>query len=62
MANFRYLPTDERRFKCRGLCYRKPLQQGGIRGRTEATGRGAIGIREAVNVKADMDALGLSLV
>ena len=39
-----------------------PLQQGGIRGRTEATGRGVyFGIREAVNVKADMDALGLSL-
>ena len=40
----------------------KPIQQGGIRGRTEATGRGVyFGIREAVNIKADMDALGLSL-
>lgn len=34
----------------------KPLSQSGIRGRTEATGRGVyIGIREAVDVKEDMD-------
>ncbi|MCG8373296.1 MAG: Glu/Leu/Phe/Val dehydrogenase [Balneolales bacterium] len=40
----------------------KPLAQGGIRGRTEATGRGVyFGIREAVNHKADMDALGLPI-
>ena len=39
----------------------KPIQQGGIRGRTEATGRGVyFGIREAVHVKADMDKIGLS--
>lgn len=39
----------------------KPIQQGGIRGRTEATGRGVyFGIREACNVKSDMDMLGLS--
>lgn len=38
----------------------KPIQQGGIRGRTEATGRGVyFGIREATNVKSDMDKLGL---
>ncbi|MBO6523108.1 MAG: Glu/Leu/Phe/Val dehydrogenase [Balneolaceae bacterium] len=38
----------------------KPIQMGGIRGRTEATGRGVyFGIREACNVKSDMDALGL---
>ena len=38
----------------------KPLAQGGIRGRTEATGRGVyFGIREALNHKVDMDALGL---
>ncbi len=38
----------------------KPIQQGGIRGRTEATGRGVyFGIREACSVKADMDKLGL---
>lgn len=36
----------------------KPLSQSGIRGRTEATGRGVyIGIREAVDVKEDMDKL-----
>lgn len=40
----------------------KPIQMGGIRGRTEATGRGVyFGIREACNVKADMDRLGLSV-
>lgn len=39
----------------------KPLTQSGIRGRTEATGRGVfIGIREAVDVKEDMDKLKLS--
>ncbi len=38
----------------------KPISQGGIRGRTEATGRGVyFGIREALNVKTDMDALGM---
>ncbi len=40
----------------------KPIQQGGIRGRTEATGRGVyFGIREACNIKEDMDALGLDV-
>ncbi len=39
----------------------KPVGQGGIRGRTEATGRGVFfGIREACNHKDDMDKLGLS--
>lgn len=38
----------------------KPLDQGGIRGRTEATGRGVFfGLREACSVKEDMNALGL---
>ncbi len=38
----------------------KPISMGGIRGRTEATGRGVyFGIREACNVKKDMDDLGL---
>jgi glutamate dehydrogenase (NAD(P)+) len=39
----------------------KPLAQGGVRGRVEATGRGVFyGIREAVSSREDMDALGLS--
>jgi glutamate dehydrogenase (NAD(P)+) len=40
----------------------KPVAQGGIRGRTEATGRGVFfGIAEALTFKRDMDALGLSI-
>ncbi|MGH7516067.1 MAG: Glu/Leu/Phe/Val family dehydrogenase [Gemmatimonadales bacterium] len=39
----------------------KPVSQGGIRGRTEATGRGVFyGVREVVSVREDMKALGLS--
>ncbi len=39
----------------------KPVTQGGIRGRVEATGRGVFfGIREACSVAEDMKALGLS--
>jgi glutamate dehydrogenase (NAD(P)+) len=39
----------------------KPVAQGGIRGRTEATGRGVFfGIREACDVGEDMQALGLA--
>ena len=39
----------------------KPVAQGGIRGRNEATGRGVFfGIREACDVAEDMSALGLS--
>ena len=38
----------------------KPLSQGGIRGRTEATGRGVFfGLREACSVPEDMEVLGL---
>ncbi len=39
----------------------KPIAQGGVQGRTEATGRGVFyGLREAVSIKEDMDALGLT--
>ena len=39
----------------------KPIAQGGIRGRTEATGRGIyFGVREACDDAADMKALGLA--
>jgi glutamate dehydrogenase (NAD(P)+) len=39
----------------------KPVSQGGIRGRTEATGRGVFyGIREAVNIADDMKKLKLT--
>lgn len=39
----------------------KPIQQAGIRGRTEATGMGVyFGVREACDVEEDMAALGLS--
>lgn len=39
----------------------KPVTQGGVRGRTEATGLGVFyGIRELCNVKEDMDRLGLT--
>jgi glutamate dehydrogenase (NAD(P)+) len=39
----------------------KPISQGGVRGRTEATGRGVFfGLREAVADAEDMRALGLS--
>ncbi len=39
----------------------KPIAQGGVRGRTEATGLGVFyGLRELCNVKEDMDRLGLT--
>jgi glutamate dehydrogenase (NAD(P)+) len=44
-----------------GCVTAKPVSQGGIRGRTEATGRGVFyGVREVVSVAEDMKALGLS--
>ncbi|MFD2202868.1 Glu/Leu/Phe/Val family dehydrogenase [Shivajiella indica] len=44
----------------KGCVTGKPLSQHGIDGRTEATGQGVFfGIREAVGVEEDMDALGL---
>ncbi len=44
-----------------GVVTGKPVNQNGIRGRTEATGRGVYyGIREAVDIKEDMKKLGLA--
>ena len=44
-----------------GCVTAKPVAQGGIRGRNEATGRGVMfGLREACNVAEDMKALGLT--
>ena len=44
-----------------GCVTAKPVSAGGIRGRTEATGRGVFyGTREVVSVAEDMKALGLS--
>jgi glutamate dehydrogenase (NAD(P)+) len=44
-----------------GCVTAKPLSQGGIRGRVEATGRGVFyGTREALSVAEDMKALGLT--
>lgn len=46
----------------KGAVTGKPLSQHGIDGRTEATGQGVFyGIREAVSVEEDMEALGLSV-
>jgi glutamate dehydrogenase (NAD(P)+) len=44
-----------------GCVTAKPVSQGGIRGRVEATGRGVFyGMREVLSVSEDMKALGLS--
>jgi glutamate dehydrogenase (NAD(P)+) len=52
------LATDK--LEALGCVTGKPLAQGGIRGRSEATGRGvAFATREAVSVPEDMKALGL---
>lgn len=57
LDTFRQMSTD---INAEGCVTGKPIEQGGIRGRTEATGRGVFfGIREACDNKEDMKALGL---
>lgn len=56
-----YVAMNPARVDSLGCVTGKPLAQGGIRGRTEATGRGVyFGLREACSVAEDMQALGLT--
>lgn len=58
LDTFRQMSTD---INAEGCVTGKPIAQGGIRGRTEATGRGVFfGIREACENKEDMKELGLN--
>lgn len=57
LDTFRQLSTD---INAEGCVTGKPISMGGIRGRTEATGRGVyFGIREACANREDMKSLGL---
>lgn len=59
MDTYRVLKGDE--IDAAGCVTGKPVSQNGIRGRTEATGRGVFyGIREAFSFKEDMKKLGLT--
>jgi glutamate dehydrogenase (NAD(P)+) len=56
-----YLAIGTDKLEAQACVTGKPVAQGGIRGRTEATGRGvALATREACDVAEDMQALGLS--
>jgi glutamate dehydrogenase (NAD(P)+) len=56
-----YIAIGPDKLEATGCVTGKPVAQGGIRGRTEATGRGvAMATREACDVLEDMKALGLS--
>jgi glutamate dehydrogenase (NAD(P)+) len=56
-----YLALNQGVLGAQGAVTGKPVSQGGVRGRVEATGRGVyFGTREAVSRKRDMDLLGLS--
>jgi glutamate dehydrogenase (NAD(P)+) len=59
LDTYRQLSND---INSEGCVTGKPISQGGIRGRTEATGRGVFfGVREACKNKNDMKELGLEL-
>jgi len=56
-----YLTLNPQEIDALGCVTAKPVGQGGIRGRIEATGRGVyFGLREACSIGEDMRALGLS--
>ncbi|MEE4273588.1 MAG: Glu/Leu/Phe/Val dehydrogenase [Thermoanaerobaculales bacterium] len=56
-----YLTLNPQEIDALGCVTAKPVGQGGIRGRVEATGRGVyFGLREACSVGDDMRALGLN--
>ncbi|MEO8503958.1 MAG: Glu/Leu/Phe/Val dehydrogenase [Acidobacteriota bacterium] len=56
-----YAQLAEKDINALGCVTGKPVPQGGVRGRKEATGRGVyFGLREACDIAADMKALGLT--
>ncbi len=57
-----YVAFNPGQVEAYGCVTGKPVSQGGVRGRKEATGRGVFfGIRELCNVPEDMKALGLTI-
>ncbi|MCB9033029.1 MAG: Glu/Leu/Phe/Val dehydrogenase [Chitinophagales bacterium] len=57
-----YIQFNQSQIDAHGCVTGKPVSNGGIHGRTEATGRGVFyGIRHACSFKEDMEKLGLSV-
>src|SRR5690606_1970572 len=55
-----YISLNPNDVNARGCVTGKPVSQGGVRGRTEATGLGVFfGVREACSINEDMEKLGL---